>query len=371
MDVKELKTQLQEISGYLQKFARNEKFRKYCERKINEYYASYDNEIMKKIAHMEIDPKLWKFGTDGKFVRNREDIILDNFKFFESLDSIYAGDINLENEARNNFKYIKISEGNKRSSCGYKTPDEGEIERKIVWSISGTVLDSCVLAHELTHSFGTNFKFARSEFKDVRLKEMCSCITNQLYLEWEKQQYPDIQKPISRAQALITNNAKIKALLPEMDVDICTAISKKYGDIRIRRIFEKYFPEINDWDYEDVGRTSQNMLNYLVCIKNDIYKDFQANDCSLRFKPFFDALYVENCIIAEAFLEKFKKSPKEAVKSFKEVIKNGTTMTQSEAVEKLGLGNIKELVDDFCRNYNQNGFKKMNESLRKDAEKQM
>lgn len=371
MDVRELKTQLQEISAYFQKFARNEKFRNFCERKLNEYYSTYDNEIMKKIAHMEMDPKLWQFGNNCKFVRNRENIILDNFKFFESLDSIYAGDINLENEARNNFKYIKMVEGNKRSSCGHRAPVEGEIERTIMWSIPGTILDSCVLAHELTHSFSTNFKFARSEYKDTHLKEMCSCIVNQLYLEWEKQQYPDIQKSLSRAQALITNNTKIKALLSEMDADICRAISGKYGGIKIRRIFEKYFPEINDWDYEDISRMSQNMLDYLVGIKNNICNDFQASNCGMKFKPFFDAIYVENCVIAEAFLEKFKQLPKEAVKSFKEVLKNTTTMTQSEVVEKLGLGDIKELVDDFCQNYNQNGLEKMNESLRKDAEKQM
>ncbi len=363
MDVKELKDQLQEISEYFQKFARNEKFRNFCERKLNEYYATYDNKIFKKVSCIEIDPKLWKFGNDGKLVRAKENIILDNFRFFESLDSIYLGDINLENEARENFKYIKMIDGPGDSSCGHARPVEGDIEKRIKVAISGRVLDSCTLAHELTHSFGDNFKFVRTSFKDEHLKEMCSCIVNQLYLEWEKQQYPNIQKPISRAQALIVNNAKIKALLSELDADICMAISKNYGDIRIRRIFEKYFPEINNWDYDDIDKTSQNVLNYIVELKNNIYKDFQSSGCGLRFRPFMNALYMENYIIADKFVDKFKESPKEAVKSFKEVVKNSTNITQAEAIEMLGLGNINELVDDFCENYNKNGLKKRNESL--------
>lgn len=320
---------LREVRELLQIRLNQPRFRDYCE-KIRSM-SRFDDmfEIMEKVSAIQIDNidiDESKMYMDKPFTPDELKHFV--FSFYKHLDDLDPAGPNLTEKVKYNEKYMIFDKEkrNIRSSCGYRTLEDGTTEKWIHTHIERSVRDPNVAAHEVCHSLNKKFE-KMIPLADSRMDEIPSIIVDALSSEFMREAYPELAEGVEEAQkddfivsVIKARECLLEALIVKMGV----------GEIGMDEAFEKY---------EHIFKKTPGV----------VHRKFNELRQEGRFEnPFYEYRYIVPQAIAQEMRERYKKDPQRASSELKTIIEHAHDWTQEDTLNYLGLPKQEKLLDRYA-----------------------
>jgi len=232
---------------------------------------------------------------------------------------------------RNNFQYITTDnhgDNKARSYCSSRIDRNGEQRREIFINPEGRIGDISAAIHELGHSLSQCFIQCRGS-KDKNMSEVAPVILDAISNYYLSNRMPHLKsnfnthaihtqvQNVIKARETLLDGLVIKLMMNELTLD---DIKAKYGNIFLR---------------------NTNVLKR--CLENiETY----------NFTNMYEKRYLLPQAIALNVLDIYKKQPDEAVKLFKEILKNDSEWTIDQTLKYLKINSKEELIDNYVNKYN-------------------
>ena len=299
-------------------------FKNHCQHLLIDHpNLEEEMKLWERIARIKIDNPIDYDNYQKQYV---EYYILQRevFKFYVWLDTKFPKDYGFVNKALENLAYF---------TCVPRVHDErsntsrGEYKRIFVnlHETDNYIGNKRTAVHEFGHSFEKSFD--GTPYFDDGMREVCSCIIDNLYFEFAKEAHPDEADAIKCDQAfyLANNIEKAKKTLFEAHVVKVMNGQATFDDLKN--------------DYGDLY--SEEYIRRRL-------RDVET----FKFGDLHEGRYLIPQAIAKAFVDKFHENPEQAVRNLKGVMAKNTDLKLDDAIAKLGLNKKNILIDDFVDTLN-------------------